>query len=215
MSLRETFDHYLDNSSQPDMGLFHQVWPAFQVCGYTGLGLAIVLSLTLVIQLSLSLWVMVQIILAAVLMFLGLVMATKIITGRESIINYHHQIAVMVVAAILLKLMRQSVLPSRHVRQVAELLAATRARAAGTGKLHIGQTSQGIRISASRLQAGARRLDMFAFSCQDAAFSVEAAQKFARLIAHLRQCGAGFEFLKGASGVYHLILPAERSAHAL
>src|SRR5262249_15606184 len=54
---------------------------------------------------------MVGIVLVAELTFFGLVMATKIITGEERIINYHHQIGVMVVTAVLLWLLGQPILP--------------------------------------------------------------------------------------------------------
>ena len=47
----------------------------------------------------------------AVIVFFGLVMATKIITGEERIIYYHHEIAVIVVAALFLWLTHQPILP--------------------------------------------------------------------------------------------------------
>ena len=102
---------YLDKLVRPEVHLLHRSRPAFQVCGYTGLALAIGLALILAAHLGLSLVVIAAIILAAVLTFFGLVMATKIMTGDELIIYYHHEIAVMIVAALLLRLLRQPVLP--------------------------------------------------------------------------------------------------------
>jgi len=81
------------------------------VCGCIGFVLAVLLTLLLVMRLDLSSWILAAIMLAAVLTFFGLVMATKIITGEERIIYYHHEIAVMAVAALLLWLARQPVLP--------------------------------------------------------------------------------------------------------
>src|SRR5262249_53815932 len=100
-----------DNLVRPEIRVFRRSRPAFQVCGYTGLALAILVALALATRLGLSLVMMAALILAAVLTFFGLVMVTKIITGEERIIYYHHEIAVMVVAAFLLWLLRQPVLP--------------------------------------------------------------------------------------------------------
>lgn len=100
----------LDKLVRPEMRLLHRSRPAFQVCGYTGLTLAIILALTLVMYLGLSLVVIAALVLAAVLTFFGLVMATKIITGEELIIYYHHEIAVMTVSALTLWLLGQPVL---------------------------------------------------------------------------------------------------------
>jgi hypothetical protein len=107
----EVLNRQLDKLVRPEMRLLRRSRPAFQVCGYTGLALAVLVALTLTTRLGLSLLMMVALVLAAVLTFFGLVMATKIITGEERIIYYHHEIAVMAVAAILLWLLRQPILP--------------------------------------------------------------------------------------------------------
>src|SRR5258705_1231483 len=108
---RQAMNRYLDRIVRPEVHLLHTTWSAFQVCGYTGLALAFAMVLTLVIYLGLSPIVITAILLAAVLTFFGLVMATKIITGEEQIIYYHHEIAVMVVAALSLWLLGQPLLP--------------------------------------------------------------------------------------------------------
>jgi hypothetical protein len=101
----------LDKFVRPDIYAGGGFRPAFQVCGYTGLALAVSLALTLTSALGLSPVVTAILVFAAVLTFFGLVMATKIITGEERIIYYHHEIAVMVVAAYLLWLLGHPVLP--------------------------------------------------------------------------------------------------------
>jgi hypothetical protein len=53
---------------------------------------------------------MVGVIGVAVLTFLGLSMITKIITGEEQLIYYHQEIAIMIMAAIFLKIINQPVL---------------------------------------------------------------------------------------------------------
>jgi hypothetical protein len=65
--------------------------------------------MTLMTHLRLSPWAMVGLILAAVLTLFGLAMTTKVIIGKESLIYYHHEIAVMVSATVLLWPLRQPV----------------------------------------------------------------------------------------------------------
>jgi len=61
--------------------------------------------------LGLKLTVVATLIATAALTFYGVVMATKIVTGEEQIVYYHHEIAVMIVAALMLRLLGQPVLP--------------------------------------------------------------------------------------------------------
>lgn len=107
----QLFNGYLDKLVRPEVHILHRSRSVFQVCGYTGLALAILLAMTLVNYLGLSPWVMVGVIGIAVLTFLGLAMITKIITGEEQLIYYHHEIAIMIMAAIFLQLLNQPVLP--------------------------------------------------------------------------------------------------------
>jgi Prolipoprotein diacylglyceryl transferase len=109
--LREAFNGNLDQVVRPRIHIYHLSWSAYQVCGYTGLMLAIVLAITLVTYRELSPWVMAGLAVSAMLTFLGLVMATKIVTGEETIIYYHHEIAVMIVAALVLWLLRLPIVP--------------------------------------------------------------------------------------------------------
>jgi prolipoprotein diacylglyceryltransferase len=90
--------------------MFNRYYSAFQVCGYTGLVLAVLLSMILAIYRGLSPLIMGGVIGTAMLTFLGLAMATKIITGEEQLIYYHHEIAIMIMAAIFLKLLNQPLL---------------------------------------------------------------------------------------------------------
>lgn len=86
-------------------------WSPFQLCGYTGLALAIALAMALIGHAGLSYWVMVGIVGTAIATFFALVMATKIITGEERIIYYHHEIAVMLMVALFLWMIRRPLLP--------------------------------------------------------------------------------------------------------
>lgn len=100
----------LDHLVRPEVHIYHRSPSAFHVCGLTGLALAIGLAMTLVWHGGLSPWVMGLVILAAMGTFLALAMATKIATGRENLVYYYHEIAVLTVAAVLLWLLRQPVL---------------------------------------------------------------------------------------------------------
>ena len=102
---------YLDKLVRPEVHILHRFWPSFQVCGYAGLVLAILLAMILVTYLGLFPWVMSGVIGIGMLTFLGLAMITKIIIGEEQLIYYHHEIAIMIMAAIFLKMINQPVLP--------------------------------------------------------------------------------------------------------
>src|ERR1035438_4476581 len=82
-----------------------------QVCGVAGLCLAVFMSLVLVERRGLSPWILAAIAVAAVSTFLSLAMLTKIVTGAETLVYYHHEIAVISVAAVLLSVLHRPVLP--------------------------------------------------------------------------------------------------------
>jgi hypothetical protein len=104
-------NNFLDILVRPDLHILRRSWSSFKVCGYIGLMLASLLGMALVMSRGLSPWVLASLVLAAALTFFGLAMATKILIGEEQLIYYHHEIAVMAVAALLLWLLHQPVLP--------------------------------------------------------------------------------------------------------
>lgn len=83
---------------------------AFRGFGFLGLALAVLLACRLVQRLHMPLWVILAIIALAIVVFLALVMATKIVLGDERIIYYHHEIAVIAGTALFLRLIHQPVL---------------------------------------------------------------------------------------------------------
>lgn len=111
MQLREMFNSYLDKLVRPEFHAFHRSWPAYKVCGFTGEALLTVAGMTMAIYLGLSPLVIAILILFSAMTFFGLTMATKILIGEEHIVYYHHEIAILIVAAILLKILRQPILP--------------------------------------------------------------------------------------------------------
>ena len=111
MSISHTFNRYLDKLIRPEVVLFGSTRSTYLVCGYVGLLLGVLLATSLAMFQGLLLWVMGVAVLTAVLTFLGLAMLVKILTGEEIIICYHHQIAVLVTMALVLRLLGQPVLP--------------------------------------------------------------------------------------------------------
>lgn len=100
----------LTSRTRPWMILLGKRWPSFQVCGYTGLLLGFVQSMLLVKRLGLSQLTLLGITGMVILIFYVLVMATKIVAGQEQIICYHHEIALIVMIGVFLRLTHQPVL---------------------------------------------------------------------------------------------------------
>ena len=111
ISIREQFNHGLDKLVCPEVHLFQRTQSTYLIFAYVGLLLAVLLAISLVTFLGLSVWVMAGLTLTAVLTIFGLLMVTKIITGEENMTYYHYEIAVIISAAILLKLLHEPVLP--------------------------------------------------------------------------------------------------------
>jgi len=83
----------------------------FQLSGSAGLTLAVMLTMILTRHTGLSYWVMAGLVGTAIATFLALVMATKIVAGEERLIYYHHEIAVMIMAALFLSAIHKPLLP--------------------------------------------------------------------------------------------------------
>jgi hypothetical protein len=111
MLLRQAINRSLDRVVRPELRLLRWQVSAFKSCGYIGLALAVLLAAILVAFQNLSLWVLACIIVSAVLTFLGLALFTKVLTGEERLVYYHHEIAVVSVAAGLLWLLHEPTLP--------------------------------------------------------------------------------------------------------
>jgi hypothetical protein len=70
---------------------------AYRACGLVGLAVAATLALALASTAGLSLWTESALIASAVLTFFVVALATKAVSGRENLIYYHHEIAVLTV----------------------------------------------------------------------------------------------------------------------
>jgi prolipoprotein diacylglyceryltransferase len=130
--------------------------PAFQALGYLGLAAAILLAMTLVRHAGLSYQVMSATIAAAIAAFLALVMATKIVTGEERITYYHHQIAVLLTVALLLRPIHRPLLPYLDIAALGmgTFLAFGRAGCLMAGCCHGRPYRWGVRYNEEHAAAG-------------------------------------------------------------
>jgi prolipoprotein diacylglyceryltransferase len=111
MSARDAVSRKLDELVRTRIRVAGRPRPAFLVCGFTGLFAAIVLTAVLVARQGLPLLAVVGIALVGCGTFLGLAMATKIVTGEEKLIYYHHEIAILLNTGVLVWLLGLPVLP--------------------------------------------------------------------------------------------------------
>ncbi len=154
--LREAASKELDRLAQVRVRALSRFWPAFQVCGLIGLLSGVLLALALVGNSGLPVWPMIAIVFVAPGAFLSLVMTTKIITGEERIIYYHHEIAVMLVAAVLLWLTGQPMLPYLDITilGIGAFLACGRIGCFMVGCCHGRPNRWGVRYTREHAAAG-------------------------------------------------------------
>jgi len=96
---------------RPVGSVFDRPISMFRLWGYAGYSLAVLLAMILAYSTDLSLGVMAGAALVAASAFFGLAAATKIVTGEEYLVYYHHEIAVVSLTALYLWLLGQPVLP--------------------------------------------------------------------------------------------------------
>jgi prolipoprotein diacylglyceryltransferase len=84
---------------------------AFRFFGLIGFAMAYALAAGLARYAGLSLWIVTALAVSGAVAFLALAMVTKIVTGAESLTYYHHQTAVLLMAALVLSGLRAPLLP--------------------------------------------------------------------------------------------------------
>lgn len=107
--LRNAVNNMLDTLPRPYVSLFSRRCSAFHLLGLTGLACAVVLCTVLMLHLRLPLWVLGLTTFTALATFLTLAMAAKVISGEERLVYYHHEVAILVTAALALWLVGQPV----------------------------------------------------------------------------------------------------------
>lgn len=128
----------------------------FRICGLAGLVLGICTGVALTVMLGLSLWVLGLLTLVAVATFLALAMATKIVLGREVLVYYHHQLAILAAVASVLSATGQPVLPYLDVTilGVGVFLACGRVGCFLVGCCHGRPHPLGVRYGREHAEAG-------------------------------------------------------------
>lgn len=101
----------LDRIVRPDVRLFGRSWSAFSVCGGIGLFSGISLALMLAARHGLSVGVMAAVSATALIAFLVLMMAGKIVTGEERMIFYRDILVMTFAILLLLRGLHLPVLP--------------------------------------------------------------------------------------------------------
>ena len=149
-------ENFVDRWIAPEIRVLSRSVCAFRACGYTGLTSAFLVAAGLVIFQGLSLLVLTGITLGACLTFLVLAAATKVVTGEEQLIYYHHEVAIVSVSALLLRLLHQPVLPYLDVTIVGlgMFLACGRVGCLMVGCCHGRPSEWGIRYRAEHAAAG-------------------------------------------------------------
>ncbi len=132
------------------------VQSAFRICGCTGLGLGIIAALVLAWHSRLSLGVIMLMAPAGSAASFLLVIATIAVVGGERWVFYHHALAVTGTLVLLLRGLRQPILPYLDVAAVslAVLLACGRVGCFLVGCCHGKPSGWGIRYGAEHVAAG-------------------------------------------------------------
>jgi hypothetical protein len=89
---------------RPEIRVRGRRFYSYRLCGGTGIVLAMAAAVTLAYARNLSPWLMAAAGLLAIMACVVVLFATKIVTGEERIVNYHHLIAAVAVAALLFRL---------------------------------------------------------------------------------------------------------------
>jgi prolipoprotein diacylglyceryltransferase len=106
----------------------------------------------------------------------------------------------------------------RHIQELAEVLervsalapaaAALASQNPAPGAVRVLSTSEGVQVSATRIERASGAMIHYAFSFEDGTMNDRAARTLTRLILQLRRVGGSGEMIKGHQGVYHLVLHA-------
>lgn len=95
----------------PELRFGTRAISSFTFCGLVGVAAAVALAMALTAHRGLSLGVMSVLVLTSIATFFAVIYVTKLITGEEQIIYYHHEIAVLVVAGLAARLLGAPVRP--------------------------------------------------------------------------------------------------------
>jgi hypothetical protein len=154
--VRERVNLALDRLVRTELVLWRWTYPAFAACGYAGFATAIVLAVALTLSLGLSLGVLVLLIVSGVLAYGGVVAVTRMMTGTAALTYYHHEIAILAVATMALRIAGQPELPYLDITVlgVGSVLAFGRMGCLLVGCCHGRPHNWGVRYRARHAVAG-------------------------------------------------------------
>lgn len=136
-----------------------RAYSAFRLCGVAGLVLALGLALVLVAARDLQLWVMLAITGIALLVFFALAFLTKLITGVERLVAFHHVLAIGAATQVFLQFTGQPLLPylDATATGLALFLACGRLGCLMAGCCHGRPAGWGVRYGAAHVAHGFAR----------------------------------------------------------
>ncbi len=113
MSVNRTISRLLDRSACPEVHIAGRVLSTFQICGLAGFALSAGASIALAPPLGLSRMVMIGVVAIAAITFFVVALGTKALTGSETLVYYHHELAIAASTSAYVFLLGQPVL--RHL----------------------------------------------------------------------------------------------------
>jgi hypothetical protein len=93
-----------------------------------------------------------------------------------------------------------------HIKEVAEAINLVSSQDSEETAVHIGCTSFGIRISASKIKHTAGEVSHYALSSQNGLLTPETAGTLSRLILQLKPDSGPYELLQGNQSIFHLVI---------
>ncbi|MGZ4298605.1 MAG: prolipoprotein diacylglyceryl transferase family protein [Solirubrobacteraceae bacterium] len=140
----------------PSLGLAGRRISAFRVWGVAGLAAAVAVALGVCAARGLSLATETALIVASIVVFLTLAVVTKALTGIEQLIYYHHEIAVLGVAAALAAALGAPVLGHLDATALGlgAFLACGRVGCLSVGCCHGRPARHGVRYGTDHVHAG-------------------------------------------------------------
>jgi hypothetical protein len=129
---------------------------AFRLCGLVGLAAALAVCAALLAARGIALWALPLLGATGIATFLGLALAVKILSGRESLTYYHHEVAILASCAVAARAAGLPVLASLDavVLGVGAFLACGRVGCLLAGCCHGRPSRSGVRYGAAHAAAG-------------------------------------------------------------
>jgi len=146
----------LDRFTRPELRLLGKPRSSFTVCGCSGFVLAVVLTFLVFVPKGLSPAVLAAIAVAAVATFLTLGFVTRIATGEEFVVAYHHLVTILGVTSLLTWMSGNPVLPYLDATALAAglTLASFRVGCLMVGCCHGRPARLGVRYSEHHAAVG-------------------------------------------------------------